>query len=521
MEFLEDVLKRYGVAADYWPVDESGPPPGEQPDRKALRHAVWEECIAPYWGGDELRAFLRPDDESQRALPLDIRLGDFFAEKGELEAGLRAYELAVLEEDDPSRLCELGYLLLQRCRVDELPLCDKHFHGTSVEFPGGEKAFISSHQVDFDNPGPEFPHNPPLLEVAIRAFSKAYVRCVQRFVREIGWPGGDEWHDVSELLERTAPAEDKWHELVALDGLRAAFMEADDVDGLESVIGAYCGWVGDYEENIPGLHALASVLAKKNGVTPLVSGWTEPDHESPFYDFELNFFKAQPWLRARRKAPPSAEPELTKEGRLLLWHLRELSQQLRDQRGRTEQWGSLLQSLEQNIQSTPKRIVEASRRRLAEEYGNRWEQLPAEVQRLVAQAEFHRSMLETVVDGDWAPVIAQYARALETLLQRGLGPRLDKVLKPEYSYTKARLEHFRNRFDSSQFAGLRGLPGADRMRDLGPALDDVIRNYRTPAVHGAEPMSAVKADELRRRLLGTDDQRLGLLWEISSLSGAD
>jgi hypothetical protein len=518
LEFLEDILKRYGVAADYWPVDESGPPPGEQPDREALRNALWEEeCIAPYWWGDELRAVLFPDRESQRALPPDIRLADWLAEKGELEAGLRAYEFAVLEENDPSRLCELGYLLLQRCRVDELPLCDKHFDGTSVEFPGGEKAFISSHQVDFGNPGPELPHNPPLLDVAIHAFSKAYVRCVQRFVRDMGWPGGDKWHDVSELLERTAAAEDKWHELVALDGLRAAFIEADDVDGLESVIGAYCGWVADYDQEIPGLHALANVLAKKTGATPLVSGWTEPDHESSFYDFEINFFKAQAWLRGRRKAPPSAQPELTKEGRLLLWHLRELSQQLRDQRGKTEQWGSTLHSIEQQLQSTPKPIVEASRKRLAEEYGNRWEQLPAEVQRLVAQAEFLRLTLQTVVDGDWAPVIAQYARALETLLQSKLGPRLDEVLKPKYSYSKARLEHFRNCFDSQQFAGLRGLPGADRMRDLGCPLDDFIRNYRTPAVHGAEPMSPVKADEMRRRLLGTDDQRLGLLWEISSL----
>lgn len=521
MEFLEDILKQYGIAAGYWPPEESVDAPEKQAGSEALRLALWEECIAPHYRGDEFRAVLLglvlPDQESQRTLPLDIRVGDFFTQKGELEGALRAYELAVLDEDGPARLCELGYLLLQRCRVDELPLCDKDFDGTSVEFPGGEQAFISSHQVDFENPGPEFPDKPGLLDLAVRAFGKAYVRCVQRFLREIGWPGGDKWHDVDEWLERTRAAEDKWHELVALDGLRAAFMEADDLDSLESVIGEYLGWVEDYEKGVPGLNALARTIAKKMGHTSLVQGWTEPDHESPFYDFELKFFKAQPWLRARRKAPPSGEPGLTAGDRLLLWQLRELLQEVREHRGSTEELHTRFQTIAQKLESTPKWIVEASKKRLAEKYGDMWVALPLEVQRLVIQTDFLRSMFETVVDVDWAPVVLQYARALETLLQKGLGPRLDKALTPRYPYTKARLEPFRDLFNKPQFAGLRGLPGADRMRELGPALDDVIRNYRTPATHGAKPMSSVEADELRGLLLATADQRLGLLWKISSL----
>jgi len=517
LAFLEDVLKRYGVAAHYWPLDESIPAPEEQLDRDAL----WRDAVLA--GADPGAELLAAVDECRaggHTLQLPMILGDIRATNGQSEAAVRAYEFAVLGEDDPARLCGLGYLLLQRCRADELPLCDKDFDGATVDFPGGEAVSISSHRVDLDNPGPEFGRKAALLDVAIRAFGKAYVRCVQRFLRDIGWPGGEKWHDASELLERMAAAEDKWHELVALDGLRAAFMEADDLDGLESVIGEYLGWVEDYEKGVPGLNALARTIAKKMGHTRLVQGWSEPDRESPFYDFEVNFFKAGPWLRARRKAPPAGEPGLTAGDRLLLWHLRELSQQLRDQRGKTEQWDSLLQAIAQKLEGTPKRIVEASRKRLAEEYGDRWERLPAEVQRLVAQAEFLRSTLETVVDSDWAPVVVQYARALETLLQRGLGPSLDEALGPKYSYTKARLETFRDLFDSPQFAGLRGLPGADRMRDLSLPLHDVIRNYRTPAVHGAEPMSPVKADELLRRLLGTESQRVGLVWEIASLCGA-
>ena len=525
MEFLEDILKRYGVAADYWPVDESGPAPGEQPDTEALRLALWEECIAPYYGGDELGAVLLalvvPDQESQRTLPLDIRVGDFFTQKGELEAALRAYELAVLDEDDPARLCELGYLLLQRCRVDELPLCDKDFDGASVDLPGGETVSISPCRVDFDNPGPEFPRKPGLLDVAIRAFGRAYVRCVQRFLRDMGWPGGDKWHDASEFLERMAAAEDKWHELVALDGLRAAFMEADDLDGLESVIGEYLGWVEDYEKGVPGLNALARTIAKKMGHTSLVQGWTEPDHESPFYDFELNFFKAQPWLRARRKAPPSGEPGLTAGDRLLLWQLRQLSQEIRDQRGRTEQWESLLQTIAQKLEGTPKRIIEPFAKRLAEEYGDMWAGLPPEVQGLLIQAEFLRSVFETVVDADWAPVAVQYRRALEGLLQTGLGPRVDEAQRrqgrsPSRTYTRAGSREFEDLCADPESRGVRG-PLAARLKALAGPLNDLFRNYLHPWAHPREPMHAAKADRLRGLLLETEDQRLGLLWKISSL----
>ena len=43
-------------------------------------------------------------------------------------------------EDDPEALCELGYLLLQRCRVKHLPLSDKDFEG-SIDFDGKRSLF--------------------------------------------------------------------------------------------------------------------------------------------------------------------------------------------------------------------------------------------------------------------------------------------------------------------------------------------------------------------------------------------
>jgi len=487
VEFLEDILKRYGVVADYWPLDESVPAPERQADSEALRLALWEECIAPYYGGDELRAVLLalvlPDQESQRTLPLDIRVGDLFTQKGELEPALRAYELAVLEEDDPARLCELAYLLLQRCRVDEPPLCDKDFDGASVDFPGGEEVHISSRRVDFDNPGPEFPDKAGLLHPAIRAFGKGYVRCVQRFLREIGWPGGDKWHDASEFLERMAAAEHKWHELVALDGLRAAFMEADDLHGLECVIGAYCGWVEDYEEANPGLAACARLVAKEMGFTLLVEGKLEPDRESPFYDFEVNFSKVEPWLRARRKAPPVGPHAL----------------------GR--------------------RDLQAAEDTLRREHGDRYLQLPSGVRWLLTEAQLQQSLLRGT-DADWAAVANWYGRAVETQL-RLLGKKLDaqdlhKRFNEGRPYAQASITAFRRLFQLPQFAHLGPLVGISQgsiMAELAPGLETVA-SIRHPAVHGDERTLPARALKLRALTLGVEGQG-GLLWKINSLCSAE
>ena len=484
VEFLEDILKRYGVAADYWPLDESVPAAEEQADRDAL----WDDAVRA--GADPRAELLAAIDEDRRAgtsLPLGVRLGDIRATNGQAVAALKAYQFAVFEEDDPARLCGLGYLLLQRCRVDELPLCDKDFDGATVDFPGGEAVSISCCRVDFGDPGPEFPHKPGLLHPAIRAFGKAYVRCVQRFLGEIGWPGGDKWHDASEFLERMAAAEDKWHELVALDGLRAAFMQMDDLDGLESVIGAYYGWVEDYEEASPGLHALASQIAKQRGATLLVEGKFEPDRESPFYDFEVNFSKVEPWLRARRKAPP-VRPDALRPRDL--------------------------------------RAAEDSLRR---EHGDRYLQLPREVRWLLREAQLQQFLLGGT-DADWAAVANWYGRAVETLLRRALGGKLDAQglhnrFNDGHPYARAAIRDFVRLFELPQFAQLGPLmrisqADASLMAQLAPDLETVAKTYRNPAVHGDERTLPARALKLRALVLGVEGQS-ALLWRIASLCDAD
>jgi hypothetical protein len=477
---LENILKRYGVAADYWPLDESVPAPEKGVEREGLRGAML--CASPNVAEELLAALERTHDSG---LSLDMALGDVRAEEGQVEAALKAYELAVLEEDDPTRLCELGYLLLQRCRVDELPLCDKDFDGVSFDCPSGETVSISAQGLHFDNAGPEFPVKRRLLDVAISAFGRAYVRCMQRFLRDIDSIGGDRRDDVTELLQRMAVAEDKWHQLVALDGLRAAFMEADDLDGLDSVVFAYHAWVEDYKEGFPGWEVLASKVAAEGMITPLLEDEVEPDPESPFYDFELRFFGVRPWVRARRKAPPVTPDALRP------------------------------------------RDVRAAEDSLRGEHGDRYLQLPGEVRRLLAQAQFQQSLLRGT-DADWAAVANWYGRAVETLLRRSLGPKLDAQglhsrFNEGHPYARGLISHFVKLFNLPQFGQLGPAVGisqaeASMLAELAPDLETVA-SIRNPAVHGDERTLPVRALKLRALVLGAEGQG-GLLWKISSLCTA-
>ena len=230
LDFLEDILKQYGVTADYW-----SSPDDIQPTESAesISTALEDVVTASEDWRVEIQAVL--DRDSQTRFPLFVRLADLRTENGNPETALKAYEAAVLDEADPTALCELGYLLLQRCRVEELPLCDKDFDGTCIDFGGGEKLLISSYTIDPENPGPEFPNKPALLNLAIRAFGLTYVRCAQQRFTEQGQTWGE-----------------TWRELVALEGLRAAFLGADNgadnLGAVESVCGSFYGRLEDFEE---------------------------------------------------------------------------------------------------------------------------------------------------------------------------------------------------------------------------------------------------------------------------------
>lgn len=493
MAFLENILKQYGIAADYWPPDEPVPPPEKQADRDASFRDVVLVGADPE---TELQAAIHEEPGSATSLPLAMRLGDIRAANGQSQAALKAYEFAVLEEDDPVRLCELGYLLLQRCRVDQLPLCDKDFDGSFVDLPGGETVLISSYLIDPDNPGPEFPDQPALLRLAIRAFGLGYARCVQDyFAAEI-------------------PADNWWREFLALEGLRVAFMEEDNLDGLEAAID---GFYGEME----GFDNVAPEMPLRDILDPFVG----------------NFREAEGYLRARREAAgltggaaADVDRELLKSQHLIVWQLKELLSEVRNKGLTSEEMERLAtqisEAVAQKAAESPD-VIEMYEHRLAQEFGDRWCQLPTDVQRLVTHAEWLRSLLRPRGEADWNGVVVQYARAAEVLLRR-LGERLDaqnvdRRLNNGYPWASAGIETFQRLFGSPQFpqlAALKGISHASLMAQLAPDLETVAKTYRNPAVHGAEPTHPAKARELRALLLGRHGQS-ALLWKIASLCNAD
>jgi hypothetical protein len=291
VEFLEDILKRYGVEADYWPFPDDTQPVEAIP----ATGTTFEDAMTASENWREEIAMLAVDLASNR-LHLWMHLGDVRAKAGKPQAALKAYEAAILNEDDPKQLCELGYLLLQRCRVDELPLCDKDFDGSLLDFGGGETLFISAYWIDPDNPGSEFPDKAALLHLAIRAFGVAYVSCMRQY-----------W-----TAEKGATWEDRWHELMALEGLRAAFLSADNLEAVDSVRVSFNGWIEDYrdqdEEAFPGRNIAILWMLAQDGHAIEFSGkaeWDPEDDPDSFLNpFVANFNRTTAYLRGRRKAPP-------------------------------------------------------------------------------------------------------------------------------------------------------------------------------------------------------------------------
>lgn len=310
MDFLEDILQRYGIKAHYWPVPENPAPASI--DEQANDHALFREAVTSSadWQDEFLAALDRKSN-----LSLYVSVGDIRTEHGQRDAALKAYEAGVLETDGAQRLCELGYVLLQRCRVDELPLCDKDFDGSFFDFDDGETLFISSHMSEFDNPGPEFPDKPALLDLAIRAFGLAHVSCMHQY----------------RTAEKGATWEDRWHELVALEGLRAAFLSVDDLEGLEAVRVSFNCWIEDYgdedEEAFPGRSIAILWMLAHDGHTIEFSGkaeWDPEDDPDSFLNpFVANFNRTSAYLRGRRKAAPSQE---AKGNLRLLQEIKELGE---------------------------------------------------------------------------------------------------------------------------------------------------------------------------------------------------
>lgn len=490
MDFIEDILQQHGVAADYWATASTA-------DRDSTRDEAWDEfaSLVVNLPEAEARALLNKSVFGDQ--PTYLLLAEIYAERGDAEGAAKAHEKAYLSVlanyPDPEDLSRLGYLLLKHSGVDELPLCEEDFGQALIEFGDNDTLYIAPQL--YDPKVPEFPEKAQTLTMAICAFGLAWVYYKPRYE-----------HGISKS--------EAWHELLALEGLRAAFREAGDLDALDKV----CKYFLD-----AWLEYWADTLADLSLIEPFVA----------------NFRATAAYLQGRREAAPSSirlarysGSDLLATQRLLAWQLRELLAEVRDKQITPEVMESLAahisEAVAEKIEGTPDYIIKKREQRLAQELGEGWHRLPIEVRRLLVQAEYLRSVLHRAVDADWAPAVLQYVRAIETLL-RELGKKLDAQNLPNewnrgYRYATSNIEAFRNLFQRPQFAqlaGAAGLSGGALMAELGPRLDKIIRNYRNPAVHGAEPMSPVKVMELRNMLLGSGDRSGELLWTINSLCTSD
>jgi hypothetical protein len=180
--------------------------------------------------------------------------------------------------------------------VDDLPLSDRDFEGCLLE-SDGNSLFITSSVIHPEDPGPEFPEKAQLLNIATRAFGRAYVCCIEKYFEKIAEREQITWAD-------------RWPELVALDGLRSAFLAVDDLGGLEAARDAYYRWIEDSEEGNPGLVISAEILARRLGATVTQpTGKVEWDQDDLFHPFMVNLRDLESYLQGRRRAATQREPK--------------------------------------------------------------------------------------------------------------------------------------------------------------------------------------------------------------------
>jgi hypothetical protein len=288
MDSLEDTLKRYGATTDYW-VEAARPQAEEARDEEAGEGVrlspEWQEVmsfILTLPAGPERTALVVRIVEgaypgiSEGALlgggkPVYLSLAEIYAERGDAEAANKAYEKYYSEilnpdpEADPEDLSSLGHRLLEGCGVDESPLSERDFDVPWVTFPDGDGLLIKHPSDEREVPQfPEFVEKGRMLTLAIRAFGLAWLYYEGQYDPGIS-------------------KSDAWRELLALEGLRAALLAADDLTAVEEACDQFDLWLGDWENTFSG------------------TGLIEP--------FIISFRETQGYLRGRRKLAPSQKLE--------------------------------------------------------------------------------------------------------------------------------------------------------------------------------------------------------------------
>ncbi len=227
MATLEDILAEFGATDDFWAT-------AGDAEKHAERDEAWDEVKSLVRSLPEAEAkavLVRIVDEDSHNKPTYLTLAEIYTERGDAVAAAKAYEKAaeaaskaqealLRDYSDPADLCWLGYLLLQRCDADELPLCAHHFSGSVMEFGDDSRLVVSQHPFS-DATVEGFSNEPETLRLATRAFGLAWLY----------------------YYKHSEKKSDAWHALPALDGLRAVLFHADNFEALQVVSDTFWDWV--------------------------------------------------------------------------------------------------------------------------------------------------------------------------------------------------------------------------------------------------------------------------------------
>ena len=178
------------------------------------------------------------------------------------------------------------------------------------------------------------------------------------------------------------------------------------------------------------------------------------------------------------------------------------------------------------------------RERLAVAAGEAWPKLSDSVQSLFVQVEYLLS-IQHPPGFDWAPVVMQYCRAIETHLRDTVGKSLERFMqnhqRPFSDLAEAKIGPLRkpSMWTLAEFgrALMRG-PAKDLwnefvaysypeskylMKKIAGDIQIVNSDYRNPVSHGSNPMAGAKMETLKRLLFSERPGEPALIRQLSEL----
>jgi hypothetical protein len=283
-------------------------------------------------------------------------------------------------------------------------------------------------------PGPAFPARSKLVRVALEAYGMAY----DYYLQEAAGSTADEPAADNDMARQT----------LILDGLRTLFLELGMLRDAELTCVVYDIWnevAGGRFEDVEMERRFAETRGRVAGRS-----------------IERTLFEASDIVR-------------TAEDR---------------ERARTSaRW------VEEEISKTPRSGIAQYKATCKEKLGPVWDALPPTTQSYLAQAEYLRS-IEHPKDFEWGPVVVQYGRAVEALLQRTFAT-VDRA------YERYTLADFARFLREGKLTGM--LKHGCDTRSLTKLVND-INSMRNRGAHPNQPIGYREMEEVRNILFGTEEQ---------------